>query len=242
MKTVLRSLLVLGAVGMTACTGLTGSTVDDSSSSAMAESSAMTIPADSMLSKSHAEWVAYHNAQENQKSPCDAEPVSGDTGVEVVWVTPLHPIAKVLCTRGAYQSGYVFYDVKGTLGAGEQVEEIFFDMPFGAVGAQNWVGVPLAMEANFDATTGTLTTVTKDRGTGDCGSAGTYKWVSDADRGEYFELQEFRQKTECDGVAGDWPVTYTKAGPASSADASVTEDASSEAMSSTAEISSAAAH
>ena len=63
------------------------------------------------------------------------------------------------------------------------------------------------MGASFDPATETLSTFSKGRGMGDCGSSAIYKYNNTYDS---FALVEARIKDSCDGVDSDWPVVYKR--------------------------------
>lgn len=164
-----------------------------------------TVPAGSMLSKSTKEWQTYHNGQTGQVTPCDAEADMGST--EVLWVGDTQAVLKLLCQRGASQSVYVFYNLMN-VGAEETVSSMWFDI-FDDEGKRtrtNMLTDPL-----LDRSTKTITTLNKQRGAADCGTAATYEWRSDM--GGFFDLLEFRQKLDCDGKAGEFPIIYTRGEP-----------------------------
>jgi hypothetical protein len=55
-----------------------------------------------------------------------------------------------------------------------------------------------SVDPAFDAQTGQLTSFVKSRSQGDCGIFATYRWTGDG-----FDLQEYREKKECDGSNED---------------------------------------
>ena len=64
------------------------------------------------------------------------------------------------------------------------------------------------MGANYDQAHLALSTYSKGRGIGDCGSSSTYQYDKNSNK---FVLLEARLKVECDGDSGtDWPVVYSK--------------------------------
>lgn len=173
------------------------------------------IASGSMLGDSFQDWQTYHNGQMNQRTLCDAEVQSDEAAMHRIWMSDMQVVVQILCTRGAYQSGYVFYRVENP-GAEESVTQLFFDTPFDQGTELSWVDAPLAMEARYDAKTNALTTLSKDRSLGDCGSSALFAWENSKDRGGHFSLKEYRSKTECDGAIDQWPLIYPQSGSVSS--------------------------
>jgi uncharacterized protein DUF1176 len=68
-----------------------------------------------------------------------------------------------------------------------------------------WGGTDDLYNHQYDPATRTLTSFTKGRGLGDCGSSARYRW-----REYNFMLLEFRSWETCDGtrMPADWPVIY----------------------------------
>ncbi len=68
-----------------------------------------------------------------------------------------------------------------------------------------WGGTNDLYNHQYDADTRTLTSFTRGRGLGDCGSRARYRW-----REYNFMLLEFRSWEECDGtrMPADWPIIY----------------------------------
>lgn len=194
-----RAAAASAALFLAACNGTPSG---DSNAGAPQELMGKTVPAGSSLSKSTDEWKAYHNGQPDQTTPCDAEADMGST--EVLWVGENHAVLKLLCLRGAYQSAYVFYNILN-VGAQENVTALWFDV-FDDEG--NRTRTNMLTDALYDRAAKTLTSLSKQRGATDCGTAATYAWRDDM--GGFFDLMEFRQKLECDGTATDFPVIYTR--------------------------------
>ena len=64
------------------------------------------------------------------------------------------------------------------------------------------------MGTAFDQAGLMLSTYSKGRGVGDCGSSAAYKYDANSEK---FVLLEARLKEQCDGdVESDWPVVYSK--------------------------------
>lgn len=168
---------------------------------------AMQIPEGSMLRKSYADWVAYHNSQPEQMYLCDAQTPLGHPGVETLWITDHHVVAKILCHAGSDQSSYVFYNIDNA-GPQENIVNMSFDV-FDEEGARTRTGI--LADARFDLVLKQLTMHSKQRGATDCGSSATYEWREDI--GGFFDLIEFRQKLDCDGQKTEFPIIYTRGAP-----------------------------
>jgi|GEM_PF-1725082 len=164
-----------------------------------------TMPAKtSMTDYSRAEWLAYYEASPAYDMPCDQTIPEGVDGVSVYEVGDNHYVVQLLCGVHAYQNSYLFYNLNVGPNGEQTPIEMSFDR-FTDVGRSN---TSVLIGASFDPATKTLTTLEKARGAGDCGGAATYEWREDI--GGFFELTEFRQKTECDGEAGEWPVIFSQ--------------------------------
>lgn len=157
-----------------------------------------------MLSKSFNDWKAYHNEQPEQDIPCDATTEDSLAPMEIIQIDETHVVVSLLCNAGAYQSAYVFYNVMNP-GATESVIAMDFDV---FDDKKKRTRTPLLTNPVYDEKTKTITTLNKQRGAADCGTAATYEWRTEISG--YFDLMEFRQKLNCDGKATDFPVIYTR--------------------------------
>jgi hypothetical protein len=64
------------------------------------------------------------------------------------------------------------------------------------------------MGTAFDQASLMLSTFSKGRGIGDCGTSAVYKYDANSEK---FVLLEARLKEQCDGDSeSDWPVVYSK--------------------------------
>lgn len=107
-------------------------------------------------------------------------------------------IAVLPCWDGAYDFGssvYLFGD--------QDYRQIFFAE---YSDADAWYVSKHLVNVNLDLETGTLSSFSRGRGLGDCGSAGTWQWT----RSE-FRLETYRYKEDCDGMVdpGQLPVIFT---------------------------------
>lgn len=212
MRLFVRSVLISSGLLLAAC-NTTASVTEGSSSSSLPITPEVVheIASGSMLADSFQEWQTYHNGQIDQRTLCDAQTEANEAGMKRIWMSEAQVVLQILCTRGAYQSGYVFYKVDNP-GADEVITQLFFDTPFDQGGALSWVEAPLAMEASYNGETNTLTTLSKDRGLGDCGSSARFEWENTEEQGGHFVLKEYRSKTECDGSMDSWPLVYPQGG------------------------------
>lgn len=156
----------------------------------------------SMTDYSRAEWLAYYEVSPAYDLPCDQAVPEGVDGVSVYEVSDDHYVIQILCGVHAYQNSYIFYN----LHIGPNGEQSPIEMSFDTFTDSGRSSTNVLIGASFDSQTKTLTTLEKARGAGDCGGAATYEWREDI--GGFFGLTEFRQKTECDGKVGEWPVIF----------------------------------
>ena len=197
-----KSILVLGlSVSLAACSTEAPNEMDNDE----------TMPIESsMTNYTRAEWLAYYEASPAYDEPCNESVPEGADGVSVYKVSDDQYVVQLLCGVYAYQNSYLFYNIHVAPNGSETAVEISFDT-FRDSGRSS---TNVLIGASFDPATKTLTTLEKARGAGDCGGAATYEWREDI--GGFFDLTEFRQKTECDGEVGEWPVIFqqTEQGPA----------------------------
>lgn len=157
-----------------------------------------------ILDKTEAQWIAWHN-NELQKdlgydelALCD-EWFEREWRVQLISLDDAYSILQINCNNYAYQSDYVLYrHTKDD----DTLELLEFDrMSWSEASTTN-----LLIWAEIDAENLMLSTFSKSRWLGDCGTSATYMWD-----GEQFELTTFREKEECDGnIEEEWPVTFQK--------------------------------
>ena len=112
---------------------------------------------------------------------------------------PVITIYSLSCTAGAYNFGSRFWSVRNGDFTGAEVLT-FADTD----GAGGWTGIDVIINPSFDWRKGELTSFSKSRGIGDCGSTGIWKWD-----GYTFKLQEMRAEDTCNGKTADqWPVVF----------------------------------
>jgi len=108
----------------------------------------------------------------------------------------------IMCEPSAYNFPYAVYIVRD--GSYDDAERVYFADYALETG---WYGAPVLYNPDFDQKTGLLSSFSKSRGPGDCGSRGVYKWD-----GNQLVLQEFRYKDECDGdISTPFPLLYKRA-------------------------------
>ena len=102
------------------------------------------------------------------------------------------------CYMAAYQGSSVVAVLPRDGGPGKPVKLILPGAPDGATDGPDMV------DPEFDPATGTLTTVSKGRGMGDCGSSETWVWSGGA-----FRLKSLSYQDQCGGTEpGDWPILF----------------------------------
>lgn len=126
-------------------------------------------------------------------SKCDAE--GAEPKIDVHPLGGGRTLALVPCGAGAYN----FSSVPLIL-AGGAMTLATFDSPPGWTAAED--GMPTLVNADWDGAKGQLSSYTKGRGLGDCGSAETYVWD-----GARFRLIEARSMGECRGSV-NWLRTW----------------------------------
>jgi len=107
-------------------------------------------------------------------------------------------VALLPCWAGAYNFSAKVYVIEGQTFTRQHFAQ-YSDYT-------SWSSTDALVNAWYDPETGEIGTFNKGRGIADCGSSGLWRWA-----GDYFRLEEFRYKGECDesGEPGDFPVVYT---------------------------------
>ncbi len=126
------------------------------------------------------------------RTSCDAEQGAAE-GHEAYHLSGSTWLALVPCGSGAYNFMSVPVLVNRSIGRRMKVASFDFAPGFTEAG-----GPPMLVNADWDTTTGRLSSYAKGRGLGDCGSAETYTWD-----GSKFRLLSKIAMEECRGVI-DW--------------------------------------
>lgn len=107
-------------------------------------------------------------------------------------------IAVLPCWDGAYDFGSSVYVLED-----QGYRQIFFAE---YSDADSWFVSKHLVNVHLDPEAGTLSSFSRGRGLGDCGSAGSWRWM-----GSEFRLETYRYKEDCDGTVepGDFPVVFT---------------------------------
>ena len=115
-------------------------------------------------------------------------------------------LVEFLCFLGAYQGNYQY--AIGQKNTDKLTNISFLTFSFQTEELQLVNTDTLVGTIDFDQQTQRLTVFTKNRGLGDCGSYAIYQWQDSAS----FELKEYRDKSNCDGVYLD-PENYPQIYP-----------------------------
>ncbi len=110
------------------------------------------------------------------------------------------------CWSGAYNTGWNVFVIDRS---GQHFSHIAFPR---FTSLSGWSARSTLVNPTFDARSRTLVDHDKARGIGDCGRSGEYVWRSDNSGNAAFRLKRMRQKDNCDGVIGAWPVVFEDAG------------------------------
>ncbi len=108
-----------------------------------------------------------------------------------------------MCNIHAYQSSYVMYTEKvNQEGVSSLVLNQYKDGEI--IDGDRWI-----IDPEYDQKSKTLTTRSKGRAMGDCGSKAFYHW--EGQDGGFFDLVKYWSKDECDGdFEASWPLQYEK--------------------------------
>lgn len=125
--------------------------------------------------------------EDEQDGPMDAEAYALAPGKTLIFLP---------CGAGAYN-----FSSKPVIATGKSYALASFDL------TPDWSGEddpePILVNAGFDAKTATLSSYSKGRGPGDCGTSQTWVWD-----GSRFRLTEMREMSECRGSI-EWMRTWT---------------------------------
>lgn len=135
----------------------------------------------------------------SESSPCaDARLGSTEDTVYSLGAGPEGARALILlnCGAGAYNFSSGVYTGRRNTQGKWTFEPATFD--YGATGFSNESAIPILVNADWDAATQTLSSYSKGRGLGDCGSSESYVWD-----GAGFRLTAAKFMGECRG-ARDW--------------------------------------
>jgi hypothetical protein len=125
-----------------------------------------------------------------RKHGCTLDEVGGPEEAETDTMTPAATLLLLACGSGAYNVSYVpFVLRRGRGGVEATVAPFDLDEPW-------WKdeGKPILINAGWDPERGVLTTLSKGRGIGDCGTTREYAWD-----GSRFRLVEQAEMRECRG-------------------------------------------
>lgn len=108
-----------------------------------------------------------------------------------------YPVWFVPCWAGAYNFSWKVYV--------ERFEGEYAEMAFPEVSpTRGWTASTQLVNYGFDAETQQVSSFSKGRGLGDCGTSGLWQWD-----GFVFRLVEFRAKEDCDGGdPGEFPLVF----------------------------------
>jgi hypothetical protein len=142
----------------------------------------------------------------SDSSPCGVERIGStqDTAYSLGTGTD-GPRGLVLlnCGAGAYNLSSGVFTARLDNSGAWKFEPARFD--YGATGFTAESAIPLLVNANWDAATQTISSYTKARGLGDCGSSASYVWD-----GQMFRLTFANFMGECRGST-DWIPTWRAA-------------------------------
>jgi hypothetical protein len=141
------------------------------------------------------ELVALHN-----ESGCYIT-LGGDNLDEIVvgQLDPGHRAFIVPCDKAPYNQNYVVY-VEGN----GVIEAQQFEYPKENGDWRHGNSLDLG---EFDAATGTITSLSRLSRLGNCGDSGIWRWS-----GFRFILLEYRSRTKCDGSEEEWPLVFAAPG------------------------------
>ncbi len=129
------------------------------------------------------------------------EPLDPDTSMrDEAWTTDDRTLVKLICYRGAYNFGSSWFLVDS-----KAATPLTFPIPAGDRGT----GIDTTTDlVNAElAANGSLSSFSKGRGIGDCGSTGQWRW-----NGQAFQLARYALMGDCRGVTPDlWPVLWRSA-------------------------------
>ncbi|HYE28511.1 MAG TPA: DUF1176 domain-containing protein [Allosphingosinicella sp.] len=125
-----------------------------------------------------------------RKHGCTIAEVGGPDEAESHALGPAETLLLLACGSGAYNVSHVPFILRRGR-AGVRAELAAFDLQ------QEWwkeEGKPILINAGWDTASGLLTSFSKGRGLGDCGTMAEYAWD-----GRAFRLVELREMGECRG-------------------------------------------
>jgi hypothetical protein len=127
------------------------------------------------------------------------EPLDPESSMrDEAWSVDDRELVKLLCYRGAYNHGSSWYLVDSNA-----ITPLAFPIPAWNGSATMETTTDL-VNADFDASSGRLSSFSKGRGIGDCGGAGVWRWD-----GQRFQLALYALMNGCRGVPPDlWPVLW----------------------------------
>lgn len=130
------------------------------------------------------------------------EPLDPESSMrDEAWDLGDQTLVQLLCYRGAYNFGSSWFLVKG-----EAITPLAFPIP-AENGSATMDSTTDLVNAGFAAGTGQLSSFSKGRGIGDCGSSGEWRWD-----GQRFQLASYALMGDCRGVTSDlWPLLWRSA-------------------------------
>lgn len=124
------------------------------------------------------------------KHGCTIDEVGGPEEAESSALGPSETLLLLACGSGAYNVSYVPFVLRGSRSA-VRTEIAAFDIRPGWWAEE---GKPILVNAGWDKESGLLTSFSKGRGLGDCGTTSAYAWD-----GRSFRLVEQSEMGECRG-------------------------------------------
>jgi len=125
-----------------------------------------------------------------EKHGCTIDEVGGPEEAETAALAPAETLLLLACGSGAYNLSYVPFVLRGGRGP-VRAEIAAFDVKPGWWDDE---GKPILINAAWEPERGLLTSFSKGRGLGDCGTISEYAWD-----GRAFRLVEQREMEECRG-------------------------------------------
>jgi hypothetical protein len=125
-----------------------------------------------------------------RKHGCTLDEVGGPEEADTATMTTAATLLLLACGSGAYNVSYVPFVLRRA-GGGVEAAVAAFDLD------EPWwkdEGKPILINAGWDAERGLLTSFSKGRGLGDCGTTAAYAWD-----GRAFRLVEQAEMRECRG-------------------------------------------
>ncbi|MBU0457850.1 DUF1176 domain-containing protein [Patescibacteria group bacterium] len=185
----MKTLLLLLPIFLISCSQTPPPEVDDTNNS--------------YLHWTHSDWIDYHMlSSSGDGTPCFQ--IDEELPFDPVTVYKMNDnlsVVQILCSRGAYQNGYILFQIYGD----DIIERIGFEIYTDPETSDITYSL---IDPIFDFDRNRLTTHAKSRGVGDCGYVAVYILAPAIDGPIEFKLIEFKLKEECDGEMSEWPVIF----------------------------------